>query len=84
MQAEVLAINDRIGLFAAQTETGKFIVFKLQGESVVQIGDIIAGNLESLGQIRLQNVIKKQDFDANIQNLCETENDVRQLLELTG
>lgn len=65
MYGYVMLINRREKLAAIKTEDGRYSVLKvLQGE--ISVGDILHGELQTLGQVQLENVSSESAMEALI------------------
>lgn len=79
MKASVIAINTKKGFVAVSTENG-ITVFELLGGYEVEIGDVISGNLDSLGGETFINETQSEEMDVYVQGIRCTESNARQLM----
>lgn len=73
IEGEVIGINERKGFIAINTDMG-ITVAELLGGYIIQMGDIIKGDLEIHGGIELLNMSQNEKIDAFIQGIhCTRE-----------
>jgi len=80
MIGKVRAINHKEGLIAVETDSNEFSIIELLGGYDVEMGDIISGDLESLGSETVINKTQKEEMDVFIQDCYCNVNRVRQLI----
>lgn len=68
MEGVVRFLNLQNGLVAVETNKG-FTIFEILERCALDIGDEIAGPLDSTGEQSLQNVTKGESFDVSIENI---------------
>ncbi|MBA7577804.1 hypothetical protein ES708_19659 [subsurface metagenome] len=79
MIGKVRAINQQKGFIAVETDGNEFSVIELLGEYGVEIGDVISGDIESLGGETVINKTQSEEMDVFIQDChCDAQR-VRQL-----
>lgn len=67
-------INARTGIVAAQTDAGDYAVFELSGDEM-EIGDVVEGDLQSLGGETYLNVTQRHRIDVFVQAIqCTRQN----------
>ena len=69
MQGIVKGINNRKGFIAVETDSGEYAVLELLGGYDVEIGDVISGPLESLGEEEVINLTQSEEMDVFIQEI---------------
>ena len=80
MTGKVRAINQQKGFIAVETDSNEFSVFELLGGYDVEIGDVISGDLKSLGGETVINKTQSEEMDVFIQDChCDAQR-VRQLM----
>jgi hypothetical protein len=79
LRGPVVGVNLKRGFVAVRTDGGLTIV-ELLGGYDVQLGDTIAGNLESLGGESLYNETRMEAMDVSIQNFHCSDEAARQFL----
>ncbi len=80
MIGKVRAINQQKGFIAVETDSNEFSVFELLGGYAVEIGDVISGDLESLGGKTVINKTQSEKMDVFIQDChCDAKR-IRQLM----
>ncbi len=80
MIGKVRAINQQKGFIAVEIDGNEFSVIELLGEYGVEIGDVISGNIESLGRETVINKTQLEEMDVFIQDChCDIQR-VRQLM----
>jgi hypothetical protein len=62
-------IGLRPDMIAVQTETGDYSILELIGLYSPEIGDVISGNLENLGRIKVRNLSQREDWDVYIEEI---------------
>lgn len=83
MKGKVYLINHNKGWIAILTENDQFSIVEVLEMFLPDIGDIISGNLESLGGETLFNVTQKENMDVYIQDIfADKKSASRQLQEL--
>ncbi len=68
MTGTVSNIDYQRGFVTVETNCG-YTVFELLGDYEINIGDVIIGNLDSLGGEKLKNSSTKTTMDVFIQNI---------------
>ena len=80
MIGKVRAINNQKGFIAVETDSNEFSVIELLGGYEVEIGDVISGDLETLGGEEVINKTQDEEMDVFIQDChCDVRR-VRQLM----
>lgn len=80
LQGIVKLVNPRRGMIAVETEDGGYTVFELLGGYEIELGDVISGNLESLGREKFTNIRNRQTLDVFVEAVQATLVNARQLL----
>ncbi|WP_457571530.1 hypothetical protein [Desulfovulcanus sp.] len=78
MKGIVRAINPRKGMVAVETSLG-YSILELLGDDV-EIGDIISGNLDSLGSETVRNETQMENIEVFIQDCHCTAQHARLML----
>ncbi|WP_291133267.1 hypothetical protein [Flavobacterium sp. UBA7682] len=81
MKGIVKYVNSRNGLCAIEVETNNFTIFEDFDEGL-SVGDIVTGNLESLGGETLYNKTQGIEVDGSIENHGCGENQIETQLRL--
>lgn len=81
MKGIVKYVNTRNGLCAIEVETNNFTIFEDFDEGL-SVGDIVSGDLESLGGETLYNKTQEIEVDGSIENYGCGENQIETLLGL--
>ena len=68
MKGQVELINPKRGLAALLTENGDYTSFELLGYDV-EIGDVISGDLESLGSETWSNESKRERIEVIVEDI---------------
>ena len=68
MKGKVALLNIKRGMAALITESEDFTTFELHGNEV-EIGDIISGDLESLGGATWYNETKMENIDVFVEDI---------------
>lgn len=79
MKAKVIDINNKRGFVAVETANG-ITVFELLGLYEVELGDIISGNLESLGDRTFRNETRQESLKVYVQGIHCSPQNARQLM----
>lgn len=79
MRATVQMLNSKTGMVAAQTMEGDYTVFELLGDEV-EIGDVVEGNLHSLGGESFLNVSQRQRVEVFVQAIQATRQNATHLV----
>ena len=82
MNGTIIAINRINGMHAVQIEDGGVTVFELTDSHDAALGDVIAGELQTLGSETLANKTQQESFDAYIQDAFCSDSRWRALLSL--
>ena len=69
MKGKVVLFNSKRGMAALITESGGYTSFEILGYEALELGDIVQGNLESLGSHKWYNYTKMEDFDVMIEDI---------------
>ena len=69
MRGVIELINHNQGMIAVSTESGEFSVLELVGGYTPELGDVICGNLESLGSEEVRNHTQEEIWDVYIQDI---------------
>lgn len=80
MKVTVELISRINGFIAARTEHGEFIVLELLGGYDVENGNMISGNLTSLGSETLYNETKREHIKVFVQDIHASIERAKQLL----
>ena len=80
MKAKIIAVNFKKGFVAVSTGGG-ITVFELLGGYDVEVGDVISGDLESLGGETFVNETQSEEMDVYVQGVHCTEANARQLMK---
>ena len=78
MEGKIVLINPKRGMASLITEYGEYTSFELLGCDV-EIGDIIIGNLESIGSETWRNETKMKEIDVFVE---DTHGDKRSALSI--
>jgi hypothetical protein len=81
MKGIVKYVNSRNGLCAIEVETNNFTIFEDFDEGLT-VGDIVSGDLESLGGETLYNETQGIEVDGCIENYDCGENQIKTQLKL--
>ena len=81
MRGTITAINRARGMYAVALDDGSFTVFELLDSHELEIGDIVSGNLQSMGGETLINETQSREvFEVSVQNCgCTKESLASQL-----
>ena len=82
MEGTVKAVNPLNGMFAVEVDDGGFTIVELLDSVDVGIGEVVHGELQSLGGESLLNVTTGDKFDCYIQNFDVPPSSIRQQLLL--
>ena len=78
MQGTIVLINRKRGLAAVLTENGEFTTFEILGAYDIDLGDIVAGDMEELDHKSWRNVTKNEEIDVFVEDIYGTkENAIR-------
>lgn len=69
MQGIVKGSNINKGFIAVEVNPGEYSILELLGGYDVEIGDVIAGPLESLGEEEVINITQSETMDVFIQEI---------------
>ncbi|MHB1011956.1 MAG: hypothetical protein ACYC37_03505 [Desulfobacteria bacterium] len=69
MKGRVVAVNQRKGMILVETTDGECSLVELLGGYDVNTGDVIEGDLESLGGEMLRNVTSKEKMSVFVQDI---------------
>ncbi|MDR4484610.1 MAG: hypothetical protein R3B95_15595 [Nitrospirales bacterium] len=69
MKGTIELISSRQGMVGVRTEKEEFSVLELLGSYSPEVGDVITGNLEILGEETVKNVTKGESWDVFIQDI---------------
>jgi len=67
MKGTIELISPHQGMISVRTETDEFSILELVGGYSPEIGDVIIGDLESLGGETVNNVTQGESWDVHIQ-----------------
>lgn len=81
LKGKVYMINPRKGLVAILTENNSFTIAEVLEMTLPELGDIVQGDLESLGGETLYNVTRKETIEVFIQDIYADINHARMLLQ---
>lgn len=73
MKGKIVLLNPKRGMVTALTENGEYTSFEILGGYDVEIGDVISGNLESLGGETFYNQTKKEKFEVFVEDIYNTK-----------
>ena len=83
MEGKVIMINRSDNLIAVLTEEDEFTIFEILDIFCnINLGDIVRGDLETLGRLTLYNESRQEDFEVYIEDIHGSENTARRLLNL--
>ncbi|MBO8169332.1 MAG: hypothetical protein H0Z35_09145 [Thermoanaerobacteraceae bacterium] len=82
MKGTVAIINHKIGWIAVLTENNNFTIAEVLEYSLPELGDIISGNLESLGSETFYNNTKEEEFDVFVQDIYADFTQAKKQLEV--
>jgi len=77
MQGTVTYINKAVGLFAVLIANNNYSVIEIPETGDIAIGDLISGNLDSLGEKTLKNLAKNEVMSVYIQSIHSTSTNAR-------
>jgi len=80
MKGIVKYVNIKNGLCAIELQTNNFTIFEDLDENL-SVGDIVTGNLESLGSETLYNETEETEVNGFIENIHCGENQLRNQLK---
>ncbi|QTL98605.1 hypothetical protein GM661_11840 [Iocasia frigidifontis] len=80
MEGKITKINSRRGFAAIFTENNDYTVIEILGSYHIATGDIIQGNLETLGREYLFNASKDEKIDVFIQEIYASKRVMERLL----
>lgn len=73
MNATVVMINREMGMVAAKTPDGDYVIIEILGEYEIGIGhDVSHRDFTSLGGEQYQNLTTGKTMEVYVQNLCPT------------
>lgn len=81
MRGTVKKINPRNGYFAIEIERNSYSIFEILSSNNIDVGDIIKGQLQELGDAILTNESKAETINGIIQNYDCTEQQLKQQLK---
>jgi hypothetical protein len=73
MKGSVVGINQRKGMILVDTGDGEYSLIELLGESDLEIGDLLEGNLQSLGGERVRILPNGREMHTFIQDIHMTK-----------
>ncbi len=79
MKGKVALINPQRGLAALITENDEYTTFEPLGYDV-EIGDIISGDLESVGGETWQNITKGEEIEVMVEDIYGSKSIAVQLI----
>jgi hypothetical protein len=77
MKGTVALINPRNGFFVVQVEPGDFTVVEMLGGCSIEVGDVVSGNLRSLGGEDLRNETQRETMSVFIQDIHSSASNAR-------
>jgi hypothetical protein len=80
MKGVIEIISSRQEMVGVRTENEEFSVLELLGGYSPEIGDVITGNLENLGEEAVKNVTQDEFWDVFIQDIHGSKQIVVQML----
>lgn len=80
MKGSIIDINRRNGMHAVRMEDGTCTVFEMFDSHEAECGDVVTGNLQTLGSETLTNETQQEEFDAIIQDAFCSDSRWRALL----
>lgn len=72
MRAVVSMLNLSRGMLAVETNNG-YTIIEILDSSIPELGDILSGDLDSLGSETLINISKNEVIDTYIQDIYATK-----------
>jgi hypothetical protein len=81
MRGTVKKINPKNGYFAIEIERNSYSIFEILSSNSIDVGDIINGQLQELGDAILTNESKAETINGIIQNYDCTEQQLKQQLK---
>lgn len=82
MNGTIIAINRINGMHAVRIEAGSVTVFEMTDSHEAAAGDVITGELQTLGSETLTNKTQLESFEAYIQDAFCSDSRWRKLLNL--
>ncbi len=80
MKGKITKINSRKGFVAILTENNDYTVIEILGNYYLEVGDIIKGNLDSLGRESLYNVSQDEEIDVFVQEIYASKEILESLM----
>lgn len=80
MKGIIELISPDGGMIGVRTETSCFSVMELLGGYAPESGDMIVGNLESLGGEEIKNQTQNEIWDVCIENICESKQSAAKMI----
>lgn len=77
MRGKVIAVNLRKGLFAVLIDDGGCSVVEIVDTCEVELGDLMVGQLDTLGRETLRNETRTEDVDVCIQDIHRSSADAQ-------
>lgn len=68
MRGRIISINQRRGMFVVETEANDCSLVEMLGNYDIEVGNIVDGNLHSLGGEKLKNISIGEIMDVYMQN----------------
>lgn len=79
MKGEVVLVNPENGMAALMVDGGGYTSFEVLGGEV-ECGDVISGDLESLGGETWRNETQMEDLDVFVEDIHGSRSTARQLI----
>lgn len=80
VKGKVYMINPDKGWVAILTENNTFSIVEILEMTLPELGDIVQGDLESLGEETLYNINQQEEIDVFIQDIYADEKNARMQL----
>lgn len=82
MRSKVYMINHQKGWIALLTENNSFSIVEVLEMNLPNIGDIISGEVESLGRELFYNESQNEEVDVFVQEIYSGQKEAMRLLEI--
>lgn len=80
MKGQIRFINARKGFFGVCIEEGDYSVIELVDTCMIENGDIVSGNLHSLGSETLINITQNHSMSVFIQDIYSSERNAQAMV----
>ncbi|NEZ02049.1 hypothetical protein [Heyndrickxia shackletonii] len=82
MKSKVFMINHQKGWIALLTENGTFSIAEVLEMELPNIGDIISGDIDSLGRETFLNETQNEEIDVFVQDILSGKKEAMRQLEI--